>query len=149
MSLLERIRADVSQALKAKDMVRANALRMLASACHNAEIEKRAALTDDEVLGQVRKAVRVRREAIEGAEKAGRADIKAKEESELKVLEAYLPTGMSAAELAALVDAAVAETGATGPADMGKVMKALMPKVAGRADGSAVSEAVRRKLKPA
>jgi len=138
----------MNAATKARDLVRANALRLLLSAIRNAEIEKRGTLTDDEVVGQVQKAARMRREAIEGFTKGGRAEMKAKEEQELKVLEAYLPAGLSDAELSSLVEAAIAECGAKGPGDMGKVMKAVMPKVAGRADGAKVSECVRQKLKP-
>ncbi len=149
MSLADRIRADLTTALKARESVRANALRMLIAAFKNAEIEKRAPLTDDDQLGQVQKAVKVRREAIEGAVKAGRADLQAQEEAELAVLTAYLPAQMSDAELDAAVAAAIAQAGATGPQDMGKVMKALMPAIAGKADGAKASAAVKRKLAPA
>jgi hypothetical protein len=147
LSLVERIRADLSGALKARETVRAGALRLLLSSIHNAEIEKKGALTDQETAIQVQKAIRVRREAIEGAEKGGRTDLVKKEQTELKVLESYLPSQLPAAELETLVTAAISEAGAKGPADMGKVMKILMPKVAGRADGAAVSQIVREKLK--
>ena len=135
--------------MKARDSVRASALRMLLSSIRNTEIEKHSALTDDEVIGQVQKAVRVRREAIEGYAKGGRAEMKAKEEAELKALESYLPAALSEGELGSLVDSAIAECGAKVPGDMGKVMKAVMPRVAGRADGARISECVRQKLKPA
>lgn len=144
--LSDRVRADLGSALKAKDAVRAGALRMLLSQFKNAEIEKRGPLAEADELAQVTKAVKVRREAIEGAVKAGRDDIKAKEEAELKVLEAYLPARMSGAELEALVAAAIAAAGAAGPADMGKVMKALAPQVAGKADNAEVAQLVRAKL---
>jgi len=136
-------------ALKAKNLVSANALRMLISSVKNAEIEKRGTLTEEEVLGQVQKAIRIRREAIEGFTKGGRTEMKEKEEAEIKALEIYLPAQLSDAELEALVAAAITETGAAGPADMGKVMKALKAATAGRSDGAKVSECVRRKLKPA
>jgi len=149
MSLPDRIRADLTTALKARESDRANTLRMVISAFKNAEIEKRGPLTDEEQLGQIQKAIKVRREAIEGAVKAGRADLQAKEEAELAILSAYLPAQMTDADLAAAVAAAIAETGAEGPQDMGKVMKALMPKIAGKADGAKASAAVKQKLTPA
>jgi len=146
VTLSERIRADLKTALTARDLVRANALRMLLSQFKNAEIEKRGPLTEEDCLGQVGKAIKIRREAIEGAVKAGRADLKAKEEAEHAALASYLPSQLSPAELEAMVDATIAEIGAKAPADMGKVMKALMPKIAGKADGAAASSLVRRKL---
>jgi hypothetical protein len=149
MSLPDRIRADLTTALKARESDRANTLRMVISAFKNAEIEKRGPLTDEEQLGQIQKAIKVRREAIEGAVKANRADLKAKEEAELAVLSAYLPAQMSDADLDAAVAAAIAEVGAKGPQDMGKVMKALMPKIAGKADGAKASATVKQKLTPA
>jgi len=148
LNLGERIRADLGVALKAKNLVSANTLRMLISAVRNAEIEKHSPLTDDEILGQVQKGIRLRREAIEGFAKGGRSEMMEKEKSEIAVLEVYLPAQLSDAELDALVAAAISETGATGPADMGKVMKAVMAKSAGRTEGAKVSECVRRKLKP-
>lgn len=146
MALDEKVRADLTVALKAKDLARATTLRMLLSAFKNAEIEKRSALSDEDRLAQVQKAIKMRREAIEGAVKANRADVKAAEENEMKILEAYLPAQMSEAELTALVVATIAEIGAKGPADMGKVMKVLMPKIAGKADGGKTSALVKQKL---
>ena len=148
MNLAERIRADLVVALKAKNLVSGNALRMLISSIKNAEIEKRGTLTEEEILGQVQKGIRIRREAIEGFTKGGRTEMADKERSEIKTLEIYLPAQLSEAELEALVAAAISETGATGPADMGKVMKAVKEKTAGRAEGAKVSECVRRQLKP-
>jgi uncharacterized protein YqeY len=144
--LSERIRADLKTALTARDLVRANVLRMLLAQFKNAEIEKRGPLTVEDCLAQVGKAIKIRREAIEGAQKAGRADLKAKEEAELATLVAYLPAQLSPAELEALAVAAIAEVGAKGPAEMGKAMKVLMPKIAGKADGAAASAMVRRLL---
>ena len=145
-TLDERIRADLASALKAKDLAKANTLRMLMSAFKNAEIEKRSPLSDADKVAQVRKAIKMRREAIEGAEKAGRADLKASEEAEVKVLEAFLPAEMDEAALKALVTAAIQEAGAKAPSDMGKVMKVLMPKVGGQADGAKVSALVKAAL---
>ncbi len=148
MSLADRIRADLGEALRAKDLGRANTLRMLISAFKNAEIEKRSPLTEEDRLGQVQKALKMRREAIEGALKAGRADLQQQEEAEAALLSAYLPAQMSDAELALLVAAAIQEAGAKGPADMGKVMKLLMPRIAGKADGAKASQAVKKGLTP-
>ena len=148
MSLAERIRTDLNAALKSRELVHANALRMLIAAMKNAEIEKGGALTEEDCLSQVQKAVKIRREAIEGAIKAKRDDLRSKEEAELKMLSAYLPAQLSEEELQALVAQTVQETGAVGPADTGKVMKALMPKIAGKADGGRASNLVRQKLSP-
>jgi len=127
-------------------MIRVNALRMLISAVRNAEIDKRGSLTEPEVLAQVRKAVKMRQEAIEGAKQAGRDDIREKEEAEMTSLRTYLPAPLTPAELDQLIAEAITETGAAGPAGVGKVMKAIMPRVAGRADGGAVQQAVRARL---
>ena len=127
-------------------MVRANALRMLLSAVRNAEIDKRGPLTGQEVLAQVQKAVKMRQEAIEGAKQAGRDDIREKEEAEMAFLRAYLPAPLAPGELDQLIAETITETGAAGPAGVGKVMKAIMPRVAGRADGGAVQKAVRARL---
>lgn len=146
MTLAERVQADLGAALRAKDLPRANTLRMLVAAFKNAEIEKRAALTDEERAAQVQKAIKMRREAIDGAVKAGRADVKAAEEAELKTLEVYLPAQLSDAELTAIAKAAIQEAGAKGPADMGKAMKLLMPRVAGKAEGAKASAVVKQLL---
>lgn len=146
MALEDQIKAGLSDALKARDSGAANTLRMLIAAFKNAEIEKRAPLTEEDRLGQIQKAIKVRREGIEGAIKAGRADRQAAEEAELRVLEAFLPAQMSEAELKAIIAATVAEAGAKTPADMGKVMKVLMPKLAGKADGAKASALVKAAL---
>ena len=144
--LREKIADDMRDAMKARETVRVAALRMLMASVKNAEVEKRHDLSDDEVLDVVTKEAKRRRESIEAFEKGGRTDLVEKESAELSVLEAYLPERLSDEELAALVDAAIAETGATSPKQMGDVMKALMPKLRGRADGGQVSALVRSKL---
>jgi hypothetical protein len=146
MALDESVRADLATALKAKDLARATTLRMLLAAFKNAEIEKRVALTEEERLAQVQKAIKMRKEAIEGAVKANRPDVKAAEESEMKLLQAYLPAQLSDAEMADLVAKAIEEAGAKTPAEMGKVMKILMPRIAGRGDGGKASALVKQKL---
>ncbi|HWN87174.1 MAG TPA: GatB/YqeY domain-containing protein [Vicinamibacterales bacterium] len=147
MTLSDKINTEITAAMKAKSQVRLSSLRMLKAAIMNKEVEKKRDLDDAEVLQVVAALVKQRRDSIEQFDKAGRADLVDKETSELKVLEEYLPPAASADDIAAAVAAAIAETGATSPKDMGKVMKAVMPKLAGKsADGRAVNEAVRRSL---
>ena len=147
MNLNQQLGADLTAAMKAKDAARLSALRMLKAAVMNKGVEKGRDLDDAEVLQVVASLVKQRRDSIEQFEKAGRADLVAKETGEIAVLEHYLPPALSQDEIEAAVAAAIAETGATSPKDMGKVMKAVMPKLAGKnADGKAVNEAVRRTL---
>jgi uncharacterized protein YqeY len=147
MKLSDQINTDMTAAMKAKDAARLAALRMLKAAIMNKEVEKGRALEEAEVLQVVASQVKQRRDSIEQFTTAGRTDLVEKESGEIAVLEQYLPPAASADEIDAAVAAAIAETGASSPKDMGKVMKAVMPKLAGRhADGKAVNEAVRRKL---
>ena len=145
--LRDQVNSDISAAMKAKDAARLSALRMLKAAIMNKGVEKGRDLDDAEVLQVVSTLVKQRRDSIEQFSKAARTDLVDKETAEIGVLEHYLPPAASAEEIDAAVTAAVAETGAASPKDMGKVMKAVMPRLAGKnADGRAVSEAVRRKL---
>ena len=147
MTLSEKINGEIAAAMKAKDQVRLSSLRMLKAAIMNKEVEKNRTIDDGEVLQVVASLVKQRRDSIEQFGKAGRTDLVDKETGELKILEEYLPPAASAEDIAAAVTAAIAETGSTSPKDMGKVMKAVMPKLAGKsADGRAVNEAVRRLL---
>jgi uncharacterized protein YqeY len=147
MTLNEQVAADITAAMKARDAGRLSALRMLKAAIMNKGVEKGRDLDDAEVLQVVSSLVKQRRDSIEQFQKGGRTDLVDKETAEVAVLEQYLPPAISAEEIDAAVTAAIAETGATTPKDMGKVMKAVMPKLAGKnADGRAVNEAVRRKL---
>lgn len=147
MSLNEKIGADIAAAMKAKDAGRLSALRMLKAAVMNKGVEKNRDLDDPEVLQVVASLVKQRRDSIDQFSKAGRGDLVEKETQELRVLEEYLPPALTPEEIDAAVTAAIAEAGATSPKDMGKVMKAVMPKLAGRnVDGKAVNDAVRRKL---
>jgi hypothetical protein len=147
MNLNEKVAADITAAMKAKDAARLSPLRMLKAAIMNKGVEKGRDLEDAEVLQVVSSLVKQRRDSIEQFGKAGRTDLVDKETGEIKVLEAYLPPAASAADIDAAVAAAIAETGATSVKDMGKVMKAVMPMLAGKnADGKAVNEAVRRTL---
>jgi uncharacterized protein YqeY len=147
MKLSERVNADISTAMKAKDQMRLSALRMLKAAITNKGVEKGHDLDDAEVLQVVASLVKQRRDSIEQFTKAGRTDLVEKETGEIKVLEQYQPPAASAEEIDAAVAAAIAETGASSQKDMGKVMKAVMPKLAGKtADGRAINEAVRKRL---
>ncbi len=147
MTLTEKVNAEISAAMKAKDAARLSALRMVKAAIMNKEVEKSRSLEDAEVLQVLGSLVKQRRDSIEQFSKAGRADLVDKETAEIRVLEEYLPPAASAEEIEAAVAAAIAETGATSAKDIGKVMKAVMPRLAGKnADGKAINEAVRRTL---
>jgi uncharacterized protein YqeY len=147
MLLRDKVNADIAAAMKAKDAARLSALRMMKAAITNKGVEKRHDLDDAEVLQVLASLVKQRRDSIDQFSKAGRTDLVDKETAEIAVLEQYLPPAASPEEIDAAVAAAIAETGAASPKDMGKVMKAVMPKLAGtNADGKTVNEAVRRKL---
>ena len=147
MKLSDRVNSDITAAMKAKDQNRLSALRMLKAAIMNKGVEKGRDLDDGEVLQVVSSLVKQRRDSIEQFAKAGRTDLVDKETGEIAVLEQYQPPAATAEEIDAAVAEAIAETGATAQKDMGKVMKAVMPKLAGKtADGKSVNEAVRRKL---
>jgi uncharacterized protein len=147
MSMNDQVGADIAAAMKARDASRLSALRMLKAAVMNKSVEKGRDLDDAEVLQVVASLVKQRRDSIEQFTNAGRTDLVEKETGELKVLQAYLPAAATPEEINAAVAEAIAETGASSPKDMGKVMKAVMPKLAGKnADGKAVNEAVRRTL---
>jgi uncharacterized protein YqeY len=147
MSMNDQVGADIAAAMKARDTSRLSALRMLKAAVMNKGVEKGRDLDDAEVLQVIASLVKQRRDSIEQFGKAGRTDLVDKETAELNVLQAYLPAGATPEEINAAVAEAIAETGASSPKDMGKVMKAVMPKLAGKnADGKAVNEAVRRSL---
>ena len=147
MSLSEQIGVDLTAAMKAKDAARLSALRMLKAAVMNKGVEKGRDLDDAEILQVVASLVKQRRDSIEQFAKAGRTDLVDKETGEIAVLAHYLPPAVSQDEIDAAVAAAIEETGATTAKDIGKVMKAVMPKLAGKnADGKAVNDAVRRTL---
>lgn len=148
MTLPERIDADLKDAMRAKDAGRLGVLRMLKSALKYAAIEKSSEdqLDDAAAMQVIRKQVKQRQDSIESFEKGGRPELAAKEKEELAMLNAYLPKGMNADELAAMVRETIAEVGATSKAQMGAVMKALQTKVAARADGKTLSAEVQRQL---
>ena len=149
MNLNEKVNGEIAAAMKAKDQVRLSALRMLKAAIMNKGVEKKKDLDDGEVLQVVASLVKQRRDSIEQFQNAGRQDLVDKETNEMKILEAYLPPAAGPEEIAAAVAAAIAETGATSAKDMGKVMKAVMARLAGATvDGRMVSETVKKRLTP-
>jgi uncharacterized protein YqeY len=140
------MQADITAAMRSGEALRRDTLRMAENAIYNAEKRDRREYSDDEVAGILAKEVKTRRESVEAFRKGGREDLAAKEEAEIAILAAYLPEQLSEAEIAALVEEAIAATGAAGPRDMGKVMGWLSPKTRGRADGRVVSQAVNAAL---
>jgi uncharacterized protein YqeY len=147
VALFDTVSSDIATAMKARDAGRLSALRMLKAAIMNKSVEKGRDLDDAESLQVVAALVKQRRDSIDQFAKAGRTDLVEKESGEIAVLEHYLPPALPPEELEAAVAAAISETGASSAKDLGKVMKAVMPKLAGKnVDGKAVNEAVRRKL---
>jgi uncharacterized protein len=147
-TLKDQLRADLTTAMKARDETRTRTLRMALTSISNEEVSGAAArdLTDDEIVRILTREAKRRREAAAAFAEAGRPDQAAAERAEEGVITAYLPAQLDDAELAALVTAAIAETGASGPAGIGQVMKVVTPKVAGRAEGSRVAAMVRSQL---
>ena len=146
MTLKTQLNESMKDAMRSRDEVRLRTVRMALAAIKQVEVDKRTELDDMAVLALIQKEVKNRREAIEEAKTANRPDLVESNEVEIEVLQAFLPKAMPAEELQALVQAAIAETGASTPADMGKVMKTVMPKVAGRAPNDMISAAVRELL---
>jgi uncharacterized protein YqeY len=147
MSLTERITRDIAEAMKAREPIKLSALRMVKAALMNGEVSKGRALEESEAQQVLASLVKQRRDSIEQFRNAGRTDLVEKETAELGVLEQYAPPAVSAADLEQAVDAAITETKAASPKDMGRVMKAVMAALAGKTvDGKAVNELVRRKL---
>ena len=145
MTIQERLTDAMKTAMKAQDSLRLNAIRMARTAIKNAEIEARAPLDDAGVIKVLSTLVKQRREAAD-AYRDARPELAAKEEQELAILQEFLPSQMSEAEIKAVIEAAVAEIGACSPRDMGAVMKLVTPKTTGRADGKLVSELVKARL---
>lgn len=145
-TLKERINEDMKAAMRAKDSERLGAIRMLTAAIKQKEVDERVELDDAGVVAIVDKLLKQRKDSIEAFQKAGRQDLADKEQAEVGVLQAYLPARLSPDEIAAEVGAIVAETGAKGPGDMGKVMGAAKQRLAGKADMGQVSAAVKAAL---
>ena len=141
MSIQARMQEDIKQAMRARDVLRRSVLRYLRSEIHNAEIAQQKELDDEGVLTVLGRQAQQRRDSIEAYEGANRQDLVEREKGELAIILEYLPQQLTRAEIDSLVEQAIAETGASGPADMGKVMGKLMPQVRGRAEGREVSAA--------
>src|SRR6188768_4434361 len=147
MTLFEQITRDIGEAMKAKDAARLSPLRMVKAALMNGEVAKGRALEEAEAQQVLASLIKQRRDSIEQFTSGGRQDLVDKETADLAVLERYAPPAATPAEVEQAVDAAIRETGAAGPKDMGRVMKAVMAALAGKsADGKAVNEIVRKKL---
>jgi uncharacterized protein YqeY len=148
MALAEQLQTDLTAAMKARDGDTVKTLRMVVAAVRNARVEagRSAGVDDEEVLGILAREAKRRTEAAEAYDAADRPELAATERAELEIIRRYLPAQLDDAELQGIVDAAVAETGAAGPGDLGAVMSAVMPQVKGRADGKQVSAMVRARL---
>lgn len=147
MALVEQVDKEIVGAMKARDELRLSVLRMMKTALQHKQIEAGHALDDAEAQAVVRTLVKQRRDSVEQFRKGGREDLASKEESEIKILDTYLPAVASESEIESAIAAAIAETGAVGSKDLGKVMKSAMAKLAGKnADGKRVSEVARAKL---
>jgi uncharacterized protein YqeY len=146
MSLKDQITEDMKMAMRAKEADRLSTIRLLLAAIKQREVDERIVLDDAAIVGVVDKLIKQRKDSIVAFEAGGRPDLAAKESAELAVLHAYLPARMSADEVAAAIARIVADTGAAGPSDMGKVMGAAKAQLAGKADMAAVSAAVKAAL---
>jgi uncharacterized protein YqeY len=146
MDIKTQLNESMKDAMRSGDVVRKNTVRMALAAIKQAEVDKQTTLDEMAVIALLQKEIKNRKEAIEEAQKARREDLIKENQAEIAVLEAFLPEAMSADELRNIIKAAIAETGASAPADMGKVMKVALEKVAGRAPGGEVSAIVRELL---
>ena len=146
MAVREKLDEDLKSAMREKDSIRLNAIRMLKSAIKYREIELMKPLDDGGIYGVISTEIKRRRDSVQQFKAGNRQDLADKEEAEIRTLQVYLPQQLSAEELAAKVDEVIARAGAKGPKDMGAVMKALLPEVQGRADGKVVSELVKQRL---
>jgi len=147
MSLLDRIQAEMTASMKARDEARLSALRMIKSALKKHEIDSMKPLDEATEIQVMNTILKQRRDSIDMFRKGGRPELAEKEEAELKIVESFLPAAASEGEIAAAIDAAIAETGASSAKDMGKVMKAAQGRLAGkRVDGKALSDKVRARL---
>ena len=149
MSLKTRITDDMKAAMKAKETARLGAIRLLLAAMKQREVDERIELDDAGIVAVIEKMLKQRKDSISQYEAAKRQDLADAEKFEVEVLSAYMPAGLSATEIEAVVAAAIAESGAKGPADMGKVMAIVKPKIAGRVDMGEVSKLVKAKLSAA
>lgn len=148
MALLETLLADVKAAMKSGEKEKLATLRFLHAKVKDIGINQRREITDEDFLAVCAASIKSRQDSVEQYRKGNREELAQKEEKEIVIIKAYMPAALSSAELETAVREAIAEAGAGGPKDMGKVMKLLMPKVKGRADGGAISETVKKLLAP-
>ena len=146
MSLRDRLDEELKAAMRSQDATRRDSLRMVLAAVQRAEKEGKHTLADDEMIGVLSRELKVRHESVDAFRGGGREDLAVKEEAAIKVISEFMPQPLSEAEVRALIDQAIAETGAASPRDMGKVMGWLSPKTRGRADGKVVSQIVTQLL---
>lgn len=148
MTIQEQLEADAKTALKARDRVRLDVVRMIRSQVKYVEIDKGHALSDEETIDVLVSALKARRESLDFSIKSGREELIEKAQQEVRIIEAYLPPPLSESEVTDLIAQAIRDTVASGPKDMGRVMGAIMPKVKGRADGKLVNTLVKQALMP-
>jgi uncharacterized protein len=148
LAFLDDLNAALKEALKSRDDIRLSVLRMIKASLKNKEIEKMGSLTDDEILSVLSTLAKQRRESIEQFAAAGRTELATRETKELEIVQSYLPKQLSSEELDNVIRAAISESGASSLNDLGKVMKVLMPKVKGVADGKIINQRVKELLTP-
>lgn len=148
MSLEERLVEEMNQALKSSDKLRLSAIRMIRSALKNKEIELRKKLEDEEVVKVIQAMVRKGEESVEQFQAGGRMDLVDKEKKEIEILKSFLPQPLSQEEILKIIDQSIQETQASSAKDIGKVMKSVMPKIGGKADGKLVNQLVKERLSP-
>jgi hypothetical protein len=148
MSLEERLLEAMKDAMKSNDKLRLSAIRMMRSAVKNREIEVRRTLSDEDVIRVIQGMVRKGEESLEQFEKGGRADLVEKEKKEIEILKSFLPQALGQEEILKIIDECIQETQASSLKDLGKVMKSIMPKLGGKADGKLINQLVKEKLSP-
>jgi len=148
MSLEERLLEEMKQAMKSNDKLRLSTIRMIRSALKNKEIELRKSLEDEEVAKVIQAMVRKGEESVEQFQIGGRTDLVDKEKKEIEILKSFLPQPLSQEEILQIIDQSIQETQASSPKDIGKVMKSVMPKIGGKADGKLINQLVKERLSP-
>jgi uncharacterized protein YqeY len=148
MSLEEKLVEEMKQAMKSNDKLRLSTIRMIRSALKNKEIELRKKLEDEEVIKVIQVMVRKGEESVEQFQAGGRVDLVEKEKKEIEILKSFLPQPLSQEELLKIIDQSIQEIQASSPKDIGKVMKSIMPKIGGKADGKLINQLVKERLSP-
>jgi uncharacterized protein YqeY len=148
MSLEESLVEEMKQAMKSNDKLRLSTIRMIRSALKNKEIELRKKLEDEDIVKVIQVMVRKGEEAVEQFQAGGRMDLVEKEKREIEILKSFLPQPLNQEEILKIIDQSIQETQASSPKDMGKVMKAVMPKIGGKADGKLINQLVKERLSP-